>query len=362
MGPCLDSFSTANTRNERAIHQIRSAFGRHVARRPVHADSHDYHRYVSSGSKEHPDILTYYVGGTFILAFLIYALWRRRKGATYSEIIHFRPHSSTLILSPGPRNPDFTALPIYRESRYSVRSTKRGSWLSFGKLMQIRAPSPSSEAFSKGQWLHAQWKSATPPTPTRAGHPLSHVQNASAPAVSTPEMAHARANSQTERIRIKRAASESNISKPLPTVSAREVAASPDVEDLDAGEPPDTPRSDKQLPDDSCWSWTNSQAPATPRMRTRSLTRRPSGASIRSLSSFHKVHSWLKPQTERAVNQIPEEQAPRPAPKPKLPPLKNKASKPILAPINTKPTRRLSKKSGPPSVASNRSRARSVGR
>ena len=175
-------------------------------------------------------------------------------------------------------------------------------------------------------------------------------------------MAHTRAVGHSERIQIKRTASEGNIStKPSTTISTREVLSSSDAEGSDTKSPPDTPDSDKQLGDDGRWSWTNSQAPATPRMRTRSPTRRPSRASTGSFSSFRRVQSWLKPGSERAVSRIPEEQASKSVAKAKLPPLKNKASMPILAPIDTKHKRKLSKKSGPPSASLTRPRTKSVG-
>lgn len=299
--------------------------------------------------------LTHTSGGTFILAFLIYALWRRRKGATYAEIIRFRRHSSTIILSPGQRPPDFTALPIYRESRYSVRSSKRGSMLSFSKLMHKRAPSPSSESFARGPWLRSQWKTANPPTPTRTGHPLSQVMTAPAPStplLKTPEMAHVPPTAKSERIRINRTASEGDVSKPWPTISTREIPLTHETPPGDRKPAPDSPKSDTHLHDDTRWSWTNSQAPPTPRLRAQSLGRRSSQSSLASLPRFRKVQSWVRGQSERAADRIPEEPPPsKPPMKPKLPPLKNKASKPVLAPIGAKPTRRLSKKSGPPSAS-----------
>lgn len=303
-------------------------------------------------------VLTVGTGGTFILAFLIYALWRRRKGATYSEIIQFRPHSSTVILSPRPHHPDFTALPIYRESRYSVRSSKHGSMLSFSRLAQKRAPSPSSESFARGAWLRNHWEAAHPPTPTSPAHPLSQVMAPpDLPPLPTkpPEMAHLRAVSQSERTHNDRTASDSDLLKPWPEVSAREVPPSRDARAGDSKSPPDSPKSDIELQDDSRWSWTNSQAPPTPRMRTRSPTRRSSKASMGSLPKFRKVHSWVRNQSERASERIAEERPSRAAPRPNLPPLKNKASKPTLAPVETpRPTRRLSKKSGPPLASTSR--------
>lgn len=278
------------------------------------------------------------------MAFLLYALWRRRRGATYSEIIHFRPRSATPILSPGPLTSHFTALPIYREERYSVHSSKRGSWLSFNRFKQKRADaqSPTARSFRRSSNLSPNWKSANPPTPTRSGHPLSYVAPAPPASVSSPEMAHVRSTSHTERIKIKRAGSEGDNGKSFSTVSAREVPSSSDTEAQESKTMPDSPSSDKEIADDGRWSWTNSQAPATPRMRTRSPTRRLSkqSSSSASVRSLRKIHSWIKPQNDRT---IPEEQPTRRAPKPKLPPLKNKASKPVLAPINdAKPPRQMS--------------------
>lgn len=284
--------------------------------------------------------LTYHTGGTLILAFLIYALWRRRRGATFSEIMHFRPRSSTPICSPGPRNAHFTALPIYRESRYSVRSSKRGSWLSFGKFRQKRedCDSPTPGTFPKGSALHAHWKSTHPPTPTRSGHPLSQVELAPPTSVQPPEMTHTRSTSPTEKVRIKRATHEDDNPKSLSKVSTREVPSS--SEGPISKPSPGSPNSDKEAEDDTRWSWTNSQAPPTPRIRTRSPTRRFSKrSSTSSFRSLRKVHSWIKPQSDHIADRIPEEQATRPATKPKLPPLKNKASRPVLAPVNAKSSR-----------------------
>ena len=166
--------------------------------------------------------LTLTTVGTLLLAFLLYALWRKRKGATYAEIVQFRHSSGTVTMSPGPRNTDFTALPIYRESRFSVRSTKRGSMLSINRLLRRPAPSPSSESFGKAAWLRNKPLPAEPSTPTRAGHPLSQVTFAPLPSArppKAPEMSHTPHSSQSERIRIDRTlSSEAVDTKPEPII------------------------------------------------------------------------------------------------------------------------------------------------
>lgn len=230
--------------------------------------------------------------------------------------------------------------------------------LSFSKLMQKRAPSPSSESFSKVPWLRNQWKVANPPTPTRVGHPLSQVVTAAEPPpppIKAPEMARKPTTDSSERIRINTNVSESDLSKPWPTISTEEVAPSPEPHRTDTHPASSAHRPKTPHQDDSRWSWTNSQAPSTPRVRTRSPSRRASKSSMGSLSKFRRMHSRVRSQSEHASSKIPEERTSRATSKPPLPPLKNKASKPTLAPLAAPPpSRRLSKKSGPPRTSASR--------
>ena len=130
------------------------------------------------------------IGGTIVLAFLLYALWRRRKGASYSEIVHFRRHSGTIALSSrgGER---LTALPIYRESRYSVRSSKYGSTLSFGKHTKRPPgvpPATAQQFYRQNPWLQDVWKDGEAPTSTFTKHPAAQVASTLTPEVPSPPM------------------------------------------------------------------------------------------------------------------------------------------------------------------------------
>jgi hypothetical protein len=110
--------------------------------------------------------------------------------------------------------------------------------------------------------------------------------------------------------------------------------------------PPPIPKDSKDGTDR--FSWTNLQAPPTPRSTARSIT-----SSLSSLPKFKRVTSWVRGQADRQGMRIAE--VPLPAnPRTSVPTLKNKASKPNLAP--KQPTRKLSKKKMPESTFSSASR------
>lgn len=269
-------------------------------------------------------------GGTIILAFLIYALWRRRKGHTYWDIVHFRRHSGTIILG-STRDERMTALPIYHETRYSVRSSKHGSTLSLGKHVRRPSAVPSAVAqrfYAQNPWVHDVWKPGDPPTPTIPKHPLSQVTAAEAPLPKLPEM-----------VRVYSSHGMREEAPPLPSTSSGKpdpaVSVSPAEEDKEDGSLESAGGKDQA----ERWSWTNSQAPPTPRMYA------PNRASLHSsLSSaprFRKVKSWVRHQSVRHAGRIDEERASHGRTTSTIPILKNKASKPNLAP---RPTRKLSKR------------------
>ncbi|KAK5167731.1 uncharacterized protein LTR77_007430 [Saxophila tyrrhenica] len=269
------------------------------------------------------------IGGTFILALLLYALWRRRKGHTYSDIIHFRRHSGTIILG-STRDERLTALPIYQETRYSVRSSKHGSTLNFGKHARRPSAVPSAVAqrfYAQNPWVQDVWQSGGPPTPTGQKHPLSQVANASAQDLKAPEMVRVYSSHGDKDERNP----QSQHGKPHPSIAVR--PASSPKEDKDDEESVHEAKDDRP----ERWSWTNSQAPPTPRMYAPSMH-----SSLSSLPRFRKVKSWVRNQTERQTTRIDEERGLHSRSGSEMPILKNKASKPNLAP---KVTRKLSKKS-----------------
>ena len=191
-------------------------------------------------------------------------------------------------------------------------------------------PSPIAEHFHKqNPWIQNMWKTGNPPTPSREKHPLSEVTSApqssqlKQPDTARVESSHSAKSRMTKQ-------SSGDTTKSGLAISIRE--ASPI--DGEAGSPLDPPMPEYELQDR--WSWTNSQAPPTPRMGYA-----PSIVSSRrsSLPRFHNITSWVRSQADRESNRIDEEQV-RPSRTKALPSLKNKAWKPNLAP---KPTRKLSK-------------------
>ncbi|KAK0900556.1 hypothetical protein LTR02_009100 [Friedmanniomyces endolithicus] len=134
------------------------------------------------------------IGALLIIAFLAYTILRRRKGTTIFEIIHFRQHyPNTVILSPLPREPNLTSLLIYRESRYSVRSSKHASLPSFPEFLRKTAPVPSAgvQKSSHQSPYVKTWKtthpSPAPMTPLRECHYLIADATPPPPEAKVPE-------------------------------------------------------------------------------------------------------------------------------------------------------------------------------
>ena len=190
-------------------------------------------------------------------------------------------------------------------------------------------------------WVQTAWKTAHPPTPINETHPLRQVIPASPSSTSKrPEMVRVY-SSQTVKTRMTQNTSGDS------TKSA--VAVEETVEDASPTQvvfapPPPIPKD----PSADRFSWTNPQAPPTPRSTTRSIT-----SSLSSLPKFKRVTSWVRGQADRQAMRIAE--VPLPAsPRTSVPTLKNKASKPNLAP--TRPARKLSKKKLPEGNFSSASR------
>ena len=190
-------------------------------------------------------------------------------------------------------------------------------------------PSPIAEHFHKqNPWIQNMWKTGNPPTPTREKHPLSEVTSApQSSQIKQPETARV-ASSYSAKSRMTKQSSGDTTKSGL-AISIREASI-----EGEAGSPLDSPKPEYELQDR--WSWTNSQAPPTPRMGYA-----PSIVSSRAsgLPRFRNVTSWVRSQADHESNRVDEEQA-SPSRTKAIPSLKNKAWKPNLAP---KPTRKLSK-------------------
>ncbi|KAF2168223.1 hypothetical protein M409DRAFT_21664 [Zasmidium cellare ATCC 36951] len=282
-----------------------------------------------SGNAKKVIICTTTIGGTFILALLIYALCRRRRGASYSEIVRFRLHSSTVVLNPMSEDERLTALPIYRQDRISIRSSRHPSRLDLAQQSKRVPRMPSS--------LRKEWRveepvdrpssrPKTPKTPTKQ-EGRSFLKDATPPSkqvLHEPEQAHVPLN----RV--------STLSLPLMRHSVQpqpptqnDTIEEHDQRQLESMSPPHSP--DSQLDLHQRWSWTNSQAPSTPRIKP------PTRTSLTSLR-LGSVASWVKSQRND------EDEKQRQAHKRGLsrPLLKNQAIRPVLAPAP--PSKKLSKK------------------
>ena len=267
-----------------------------------------------------------------MLALLIYIIWRRRKGVSYSELFCLDRGSDTITLTTT-RDGRLTALPIYQEQRYSVHSSRFGSTLSFGRHRKAPSgvPVAVAERFHReNPWIPTTWKTAHPPTPTNENHPLNQVAtDSSSSTLKRAEMVRVH-SSQTGKTRTTQNTSGDT------TKSGLAVAVEETVGDASPGQvafspPPPVPED----PSPDRFSWTNLQAPPTPRSTTRSIT-----SSLSSLPRFKRVTSWVRGQADRQAMRIAE--VPLPANPQSVPTLKNKASKPNLAP--SRPTRKLSKR------------------
>ena len=268
---------------------------------------------------------------TLILALLIYTLWRRRRGASYSEIVQFTRHSGTINSS---REGRLTALPIYREKRYSVRSSRLGSTLSFGRSTNRPSGIPQDvyRRFHKqNPWVQSTWQTEGSPRSPRDPRTTTQVTAMPSSPLTQPEMTHVRSSHHQKSGLTQFPSNEA--SKSGLTISIRE-APHPRNEGEPTRDLPETPQ------DQDRWSWTNSQAPPTPKKYAPSLH-----SSLSSLPRHKRVKSWVRGQAERnsarQADRIEEERV-LPSRTSAVPPLKSKAPKPTVA---QKPVRKLSKRS-----------------
>ena len=253
-------------------------------------------------------------------------IWRMRRGTRFSGFVCCGDRSDTITLntSPGGR---MTALPIYRENRYSIRSSRLGSALSLGRFRRDRS-------HNDHPWAHDAWKTQNPPTPTNDSHPLAQVVNAP-PSPPLKQLGTTRTHSsQTMENRLTKNKSE-DTTKSGPAIAEEQASPTESVFGLPP-EPPETQHKDR-------WSWTNADAPPTPRIAAPSIGK----SSLSSLPKFRNVASWVRVQAARQSRRT-EDAPPLPSSQgSSMPILKNKASKPNLFP--GPPARKLSKNRKPDS-------------
>ncbi|KAI7082330.1 hypothetical protein KC356_g8463 [Hortaea werneckii] len=318
-----------------------------------------------SKSQKQLIIATTVIGGAFIIALLVYSIYRRRKGATVSEIVRFRPHQpSTIQLSPrsSSRPGDTNKLNIYREERFSLHSSKHASLASRSKGPKRAAyPAESTQRFHdlnpyvKNHWQTKYPVTSEPITPIREGH--SFLIDAS-PEPSTRRGSEPAKDPQNVRVQIQRksdndagshttaAAADAPSSKAGLTVSVNETfpSSTHDMDQISLKTPRtlDTHASSFDNDPDDRWSWTNSQAPPTPRILAPNNYRSSLSSSI---SKLRGIRSWVRgttttsSTTNHADTRIDEEQGVGGGGSRRgssgshhRPILKNQAAVPVLAP------------------------------
>jgi hypothetical protein len=184
----------------------------------------------------------------------------------------------------------FSRLPIYHTVDYSIRSSHRNTATSLPAQTTL-APG-ASNGRSKHRRIQSDWKDphAPPTTPTKPlPLPPTFLLDASPKSKppQTPEKAHVsvRPMSQVSR--------KSSVRKQPSAIARASVTTS--KAPYTCGSPLLSPPTLEDAVDR--WSWTNSQAPSTPRLRPDS--RRGSLASKYSVPRFRSVVSWALGQGER---------------------------------------------------------------
>ncbi|KAK5137238.1 hypothetical protein LTR08_000208 [Meristemomyces frigidus] len=251
-----------------------------------------------------------------------------------SEIMRLKRHSLSTILS-SPTQPDrnLTALPIYHEHRFSVHSSYFGSVFSGSKRPAPTSKSPKGTKSVPSQATKRS-RAKQAPNPSNTYRPPQTPPNAVQTFLAdpTPPLHQRR---ETDKIRVtpspqigltqKSLESASKFAATGFAVSIREEP--PDKEFGSLATYSETPGSPSNTQDR--WSWTNSQAPATPRLYAPNRR-----SSISTLPRFRTIKSWVQGQTDRNPLSLrsTEEERLTTAQIIRGPMLKNKASLPKLAP------------------------------
>lgn len=278
------------------------------------------------------------LGSTFVFALLIYVVYRRRRGATYAQILHVPPKPpGTPQLTPTPMRQTFAKHPIYRDLQYSIRSSRHASTLSWPPRVATNTSAPTGRP--KHKRIESGWKdpdAALPATPTkdvdRANRSTFLFDASPAAKPRVPEKA---------RVSVRPLSQLSHSSTITKLPSVVDTCISTDHASC-AMSPLESPPLVDDV--DNRWSWTNSQAPSTPRVRPAS--RRYSYASKHSAPRFRTVVSWARGQGERI--RIDEEAPPLLPTKEPMP-----VSTPILQAVPK--NKRAFKDAAPPNLSGKKS-------
>jgi hypothetical protein len=263
----------------------------------------------------------------------MYIIHRRRKGATYAQILHVPPRGQdTPQLTPTPMRETFSKHPIYHDLQYSIRSSRHESTTSWPPRVRMNTSNPTGRP--KHKRIESGWKDLdVPVTPTKDRDHRSTFFFDASPTVKprVPEKAHVSVRPLSQL-------SHSSSTVKIPSVAETYISTDRASRTLSPlGSPPLIDDSDTR------WSWTNSQAPSTPRLRPES--RRLSFTSKYSAPRFRSVVSWARGQGEHI--RIDEEAPP-------LLPTSNPASRaPTLMPVPV--NKRAFKDASPPNLSGKKS-------
>ena len=230
------------------------------------------------------------LGSTFVLALLIYAIYRRRRGATFAQIllVPAKP-PGTPQLTPTPMRQTFAKHPIYRDLQFSIRSSRHASTSSWPPRVRTNTSGPTGR--QKHKRIESGWKDpkllpATPREDVDRTHRSTFFFDASP--VTKPRVP------EKARVSVRPLSQLSQRSSVTKLASVADTCISTDRTSR-AMSPLDSPPMVDDV--DNRWSWTNSQAPSTPRVRPAS--RRYSYASKSSAPRMRSVVSWARGQGER---------------------------------------------------------------
>ncbi|KAG9628782.1 hypothetical protein KCU64_g17728, partial [Aureobasidium melanogenum] len=168
-------------------------------------------------------IITCSIGGVLLLCFVTYVIRQMRRGAALIDVLKLRPrsHASPYMVRP-------EEYPIYYEQRYSVRSSRYP--------LSLKSKTRSSKNLP-----------GLPAPVTQAGAQMS---NKPPSMLMEPHMAYLKSS---DKRYLHRAGTKKSQASNVPSISVRSV-----------GDDPTSPVSSAHQT--TRWSWTNSEAPSTPRL------------------------------------------------------------------------------------------------
>ncbi|KAL1304202.1 hypothetical protein AAFC00_000625 [Neodothiora populina] len=218
-------------------------------------------------------------GGTFIIALIIFIALRMRKGATLIEALKFR-HGERASFS------SVQDQPIARQQRFSIRSSRHPSMSIANRRQKEMPPLPlpvTHKSFrTKDSYYRYYWKERARPTTPNKIIQSWFMRDATPSPKDSPEMTKLRSTKGSAR-------SHSSVARSTTMTTYKTAwsnrlsrgSKSPGISICDVSDSPATsPNGEAKA---ARWSWTNSEAPSTPRIAL--------GPKRLSSASSHKYRS-----------------------------------------------------------------------